>query len=168
MTVRFIKPQNRLAWRAGKKGLSRSQAVFQAGVNINTIREPTIAYIDENIDALHELFGVALTTREPPMQALYDASNAIAGTAALFGLDALGKGAFSLCEVLAYLEDSGRWSAPAVKVHLEGLRLMRQLQPGSGDEAAAMILDNLAALLAHISASGTRSDEGRNVSASAG
>jgi hypothetical protein len=157
MSVVFSKPQNRLAWRAGRTGVSRAQAVDQAKVHVEELRQPTIAYIDENLKVLFFLFAHTEGPEAPPYSALYDASNAIAGTASLFGLESLGIGALSLCELLAHLEEQTRWNAPAVKVHLESLSLMREFHTAASSNESNLLLNNLAQLLNHMTSGTPRS-----------
>jgi hypothetical protein len=150
MSVVFSRPENRLAWRAGRKGVSRAQAAERAKRNVEALRQPTIAYIDENLQRLSLLFAQTDGAATAPYTAFYDASDAIAGTAALFGLDALGRGAFGLCDLLAHLEDERTWNAPAVKIYLDGLSIMRQFQTASVSHESNLILENLALLLSHV------------------
>jgi hypothetical protein len=150
MSVKFSKPNNRLAARIGRKGVSRDEATASALVNVETLREPTVDYIDENLSYIVTNYRTYENTARP-IGPLYEASNAIAGTAALFGLDALGKGAFSFCALLCCLEKHQSWNAAAVQVHVDGMRMMRQFKSNGSQHEAELILDNLAKLLTHVS-----------------
>jgi hypothetical protein len=149
--AQFTKPVNRLAWRVGK-GVSRPAAVAQADTNLESIRDEVLAYVDGNIAELEALFAGCERAPDPDLARLYEPSNAVAGTAGTAGLAPLGRAAYSLCQLLANSEQSGVYSRPAIKLHLDGMRLLRRFSSPEQDAAAAVILVNLAKLIASVKA----------------
>ena len=151
MGATFSTPPNRLAKRVGVKGVSRSSAIEQAEANIVSMRDDGLAYIDQNLEILNATFAAPPSDPAKAVEAFYDASNSIAGTAALFGNAALGSAAYSLCQLLSYADPAVGWNQAAVKAHLDGMQMLRRFGEGGNNEAAKVILDNLARLLAHLS-----------------
>jgi hypothetical protein len=151
MGATFSTPPNPLAKRVGSKGVSRASAIEQAEANIVSMRDDGLAYVDQNLDVLNATFASPPADPSKAVENLYDASNAIAGTAALFGNAPLGAAAYSLCQLLSYADPSTGWNSAAVKAHLDGMQMLRRFGGGGHDEAAKVILDNLARLLAHLS-----------------
>jgi len=148
--VKFIKPVNRLASRLGSTGLSRPSAIAQADTNIKSIRDDILAYIDSNIALLDVIVSRCNDGTAPALATLYEPSNAVAGTAGTAGLVPLGRAAYSLCQLLANGEQSGCYSLPAIKLHLDGMRLLRRFSSPDQDADAALILENLAKLIANV------------------
>jgi hypothetical protein len=151
MEPKFTAPVNRLKWRVSDKGVSRSDAVRQAERNLTSIKDEGLAFVDQSLDQLERLFAASKTLSDEVAPALYETSNAIAGIAAVFGLEAMGKAAYSLCELLAGFETSGLFSRQAVKAHLDAMRILRSLSSANGKQAA-VLLDNLSRLVSHLEA----------------
>jgi hypothetical protein len=148
MTPKFSVPVNRLAHRVGK-GVTRNEAVKRAEANIESIRDDGLANIDARITQLNETFAAPVANSAETIAALYETANAIAGTAAVFGLKALGSASYSLCDLLVRFEQNGVWNPSAVKLHLDGMRICRQL-PAGKSAGAEPILANLARLVSHV------------------
>jgi hypothetical protein len=147
--AQFTKPVNRLAWRVGK-GVSRPTAIAQADTNLESIRSDVLAYVDSNIAQLDSIFAQCKEGSDPNLARLYEPSNAVAGTAGTVGLAPLGRAAYTLCQLLANGEQSGVYSLPAIKLHLDGMRLLRRFSSPEQDAAAAEILENLVKLIASV------------------
>jgi hypothetical protein len=148
MTVVLLKTQNKLTARRGK-GMTRDAAVERAEANVETLREKGVARIDElleSIQVLHESFRDDPATGLKP---LYDASNVVGGLAPVFGFQALGAAAYSLCELLSHFEDGLAVNLDAVKIHVDGMTVLRKQDLTGPDEAAA-IADHMARLVAHV------------------
>jgi len=148
MPVKFRKPINRLAWRVGQKGVSRSDAIARATANVETMRDEGLLYIDSNLDRLEVLMSAARRGERPSLRELYESSDAIGGTAGVFGLPALGKAAFSLCELLSQFEELADWKPEAVEVHINGMRILRRLSLSEDEANVALMLKDLAKLTA--------------------
>jgi len=145
----FIKPPNRLASRVGK-GMSRPTALARADENLDSIRDDILAYVDRNLTELDAIFAGCAGASDPALATLYDPSNTIAGTAGTIGLVPLGKAAYNLCELIAGGEMSGAYNLPAIKLHLDGMRLLRRFSSPEHDNDADLILQNLAKLITHV------------------
>ena len=141
-TVRRYTTPNRLARFVNTPdGLTPAEAVARAEANLEELRPPRL----ERIDAIQaELGGRA------PAAHLYRLAGELAGIAGVFGLRALGHAAYSLCELLDRLRLAKAWSAAAVGVHLDGLRLLRSVTGEVTTDAAAVLagLDKVVARIA--------------------
>jgi hypothetical protein len=160
--VKFSQPENRLAQTLRPTGILRSDAVQRAEANLKTIRGAVLAEIDFNIERLETLFMDFEPSPELTRTELYLASQTIAGVAGLFDLGALGAAAFSLCKLLAHFEQRGVWNRSAVKAHIDGMRVLRRVSAADEEGMGAMILNNLASLLAHFAPAPAGSDEKRH------
>jgi hypothetical protein len=150
--AKFTKPVNRLASRVGSKGLSRPAAVAQAGANLDSIRDDILAYVDRHLAEMEAIAAGCEDGADPALAGLYDPSNAVAGTAGTAGLAPLGKAAYSLCHLVANGDQHGVYSLPAIKLHLDAMRLLRRFSSPDQDREAAVILENLAKLVASVMA----------------
>jgi len=152
MEAKFSTPVNRLASRVGGRGVTKIDAVAQASANVETLREDNMTCIDQNLEKLGNLLSSTSSYSESAVQELYDTSNSIFGTSALFGLDALGRGAYSLCELLSQFELAEVWNAAAVKIHLDSMGVLRKLNSADDAAKAAEIVKSLFNLVQHFEA----------------
>ncbi len=145
--VRRISHPNRLAnFVNTADGITPAEALARAEANIAEIKPPGLDRIDTLLRDLGARAPADPTANQ--VQELYQASNELAGIAAVFGLPALGRAAYSLCELLDVLGGPSRWNAAAVSVHLEGMRLLRQEDSGAAPpEVIARVLDGLTAVV---------------------
>ena len=149
MSATFSRPKNNLAWRAGRKGVSRTEAVARADGKVEEIRAESLAYIDANLESLTRLMAAAAV--EPPsIEKLYDAGAAIADTAGVFGLAPMGRAAHSLCELLSQFEQAGCWKPEPVQLHVSALLVLRRGPASDSDPAAEKLLKDLSLMLAHL------------------
>ena len=121
-------------------GMTAAEASAAAHARLCNMQPQAVASIDKMIARMAAL-GPSLA-QEPDKAALdelYVLANAVFGTAGLFGLDALGEVAYSLCDLIDRLRASGTWHPLAVQVHLNGLTLAR----GTGGEAAHTVARGL-------------------------
>ena len=141
--VRRISHPNRLTHFVNTAdGIPLAEAIAAAESKVAEIKPPGLVHID----ALMAELGAKAPAdpSEVQVERLYRLANELAGLGAVFGLPALGRAAYSLCELLDVLGGSGSWNAAAVGVHLEGLRLLRQ--EGMGElppEAISAVLGGL-------------------------
>ncbi|MBS0296726.1 MAG: Hpt domain-containing protein [Proteobacteria bacterium] len=147
--VRHIPVVNRLAKLIHIPGGKRlSEAIADAQANLGAIKPDCIEAIDE---ALAE---VVLLTKQPggpdasTLARLYDLANHINGTAGHFGLEDMGKAAYSLCDLIDAAQDSGGAERTAVMVHVESLALLRHPE-GLGEVGRKAVLDGLAKVVSH-------------------
>ena len=121
-------------------GMTAAEASAAAYARLRNMQPEAIASIDNMIARMATL-GVPLAqgSDKAALDELYVLANAVFGTAGLFGLDAVGEVAYSLCELIDRLRASGTWHPLAVQVHLNGLALAR----GTGGEAAHVVAQGL-------------------------
>jgi hypothetical protein len=101
-------------------------ALRQAEANLELIREPCLADMDEQLDGLDRLSAEGGDGPDDEIKfEMYRRGNDIHAVAGVFGLTDLGAAAFCLCELIDRLRARGAWSKPAIDVHLSSLRLLR-------------------------------------------
>jgi hypothetical protein len=149
-TGKVFKYENRLAGSlVTKGGLSAGDAVRQAEAAVEQVRQPTIAAIDEalaEILALGEQLQSGADARA--LDRMYDCGNRVVALGGVFGLDDLGKAAYSLCELISQFQSLGRFQWAMIRVHLDGLKLLRR-----PDEHAPEAREQVLAGLRQIAAS---------------
>jgi len=141
-TARFVNPPNVLGEATAKPGGVRvADALTKAAANLETIRIPSLDAMDDYIGQMEALCAEGgAQFSEDIARKIYDLSNDVIGVAGVFGLDDLGAAAFSLCELVDVFRSLGRWSQPAVMVHLSSFRLLRNTDSGADH---ASVLDGL-------------------------
>ena len=141
-SVTMVPYENRLAKLVQQPGgLKITEALHQAEVNLESVRDECLQTVDEKLAEIERLHASA--PKEPTdevVEQIYRAANEIHGLAGVFGLGELGEAAFSLCEIVDRLRTAGRWNGASVEVHLFALRLLRH--PDEHSDRAA-ILDGL-------------------------
>jgi hypothetical protein len=133
--VRRFPAVNRLAGLlAGPDGRPARAMLAQADAVVEALRPAFDRELAARIAALEQLAAASA-----PMRAeIYDNASAIIDTAGLFGFDAVGEAAYALCDLVDALNEQGRWDASAVQVHVETLRLLRNLDtPAERDRLLA-------------------------------
>ena len=135
----FIAWENRLAKMVKEPGgLKISDALDQAGKNLESIQASCMEAMDAQLDELERL--CAEGGRRPPeaiKNRIYDVANDVLAVAGAFDLSELGQAAFCLCELVDRLRASGKWNQAAVEVHLSAFRLLRQ--PDGGADRSSVI-----------------------------
>lgn len=127
-SIRVLQPRNRLAELIGRAegSIPIADALQRATNNIELVREDCMRAVDDALDALQEALP---RDNAPPaarrLEELYELANEIVAVAATFDLREASRAAYSLCELLDRFRASGAWSARAVVVHIEALRLLR-------------------------------------------
>jgi len=107
-------------------GVRVGDALNQADANLELIREPCLADVDEKLDEMDRLAAEGGDAPEDQIKlAIYRSGNDIHAIAGVFGLAEMGAAAFCLCELVDRLRSRSGWSKPAVEVHLSSLRLLR-------------------------------------------
>jgi hypothetical protein len=124
-----FKYENRLAKSmTAPGGLTASEALRRATKAVEEVRDPTLAHIDSN---LREIYGIgeALKTAagydDDALRRIYLCANQVVAMGGVFGLDDLGKAAYSLCELVSRFQSSEQMQWKLIEVHLDGLRLLR-------------------------------------------
>ena len=115
-------------------GVKVEDALEQAKVNLETVRESSLVAVDARLSEIEELHRQAAAGITPALRdAIYAQASDIHSVAGVFDLADLGEAAFSLCELVDRLRVLDRWDPQAVEVHLYALRLFREPQPQGGE-----------------------------------
>lgn len=124
--VRKFKIPNRLrAALFNGEGIRIDEAVAAAEVGVATLAEACMAAVADCIARIEREFGSQVADRESrAMVDLYRLSAAIIDACAPIEPKALADAARSLCDVLDYAMEAGRWDWPAVDIHIDALRLL--------------------------------------------
>jgi hypothetical protein len=129
----FTRPENPLTKLVqAPGGLRVGDALEKAAENLSTIKNDCLATIDAQLAELTDLSaeGGAAPT-DAVKQQIYATSNDILAVSGVFELAELSQAAYSLCDLIDRLSPSGRWSKPAVDVHLSAFYLLRNVDPES-------------------------------------
>ena len=106
-------------------GLTLLEAVAAADRQLQTIRDRGLEEIRASAARMVTLGKSLAVTRDAAAELeLYTLSNGLVGVAAVFGLAELGEVAFSLCTLLDRFSMSGQFSAQAIQIHLDSVRLL--------------------------------------------
>jgi hypothetical protein len=151
MSAKQIFPKQRLRQLVGR-GTPASKLIASAAEKLDAVRETSVAEIGALVDRLQELGRELGGDADPAkVQRLYQLSNEIYGIAGTFGLIHLGKAAYSLCDLLDQLGVAQTWNWPAVRVHLDSIRLLRTRQDQPEAERDA-IIEGLLSVVSHVTA----------------
>ena len=135
----LIPRKNLLGKLIGDPGGSKlADMLKRADENLESIRADCLNALDRHLDGIAQLRAEA--GGEPSLavkDSIYQLSGEIHGVAGVFGFEALGEAAFSLCELTDRLRRSGRWAQDAIDVHIGALRLLRH--PESLGDAAVVL-----------------------------
>jgi hypothetical protein len=135
--VRKFKIPNRLRASLFKGGGKRiDEAVADADAGLETLVEACLAAVAGCIARIESDYGSKVEGRERnDMGDLYRLSAAIIDACAPIEPKALADAARSLCDVLDYAMEAGRWDWPAVDIHIDALRLLASgVDLGEGGE----------------------------------
>ncbi len=147
--VRFIPQVNRLAKAmAGPGGKKASEAIADAQAGLDTIAPPCVEAIDEALLRIEAATAAAGPLAEGRSEAIYRDANRIFGLGGLFGLDDMGKVAWSLCELIDLSAGTAPSARAAIDAHVRSLRLLRFGALPEVERAA--VLAGLDRLLAHV------------------
>ncbi len=106
----------------------------RADENLDAIRAECLDALDRHLEQITQLRAQSGAAPSAEIKdAIYQLASDIHGVAGVFGLEALGEAAFSLCELADRLRRSDRWSQDAIDVHISALRLLRH--PESADDS---------------------------------
>ncbi|NQE63534.1 chemotaxis protein CheE [Caulobacter sp. RHG1] len=127
MTVRKFRPPNRLASLIKDKGgILAQDAIAAAEVGVESLRESSMAALDESLAEIERRFGKSAADRAAePFEVLYHLASKVIDVS-LFVTDAgIDKAAMSLCGLADSCAEAGAWRWDAVDVHLNALKLLR-------------------------------------------
>lgn len=135
--VRKFKIPNRLRAALFNGGGKRiDEAVTDADAGLATLVEACLAAVADCIARIESGFGSQVPDRETHDKGeFYRLSAAIIDACAPIEPKALADAARSLCDVLDYAMEAGRWDWPAVDIHIDALRLLASgVDLGEGGE----------------------------------
>ncbi|MDR7231574.1 hypothetical protein J2X45_002674 [Caulobacter sp. BE264] len=127
MTVRKFKPPNRLAKMIKERGgLLAQDAIAAAEAGVESLREASLAALDETLAEIEARFSRAAEDREAEsFEALYVLASRIIDVSAFVTGTGLDRAAMSLCGLADNCAEAGVWRWDAVDVHLNALKLLR-------------------------------------------
>lgn len=124
-------------------GTTVAEAVQRAETNLEGLQEAGWVQLDDGLAAMDKIFARYGDRFDGDLIAEhYGEAVRLIGLPSLCGLDALENAAHSLCDLLDRLSTTGRWDRDGVQVHIQALRLLRNLPPGA-DGVAEPVLDGL-------------------------
>ena len=142
-TVRRIKIENRLAKLVQMPGgVSLAEALERADSNLEDVKGEYLADLDCKIAHIEQLAGGGRPDPDT-VDELYTASNEMVSIAGVFGLGELGQAAYSFCELLDRLRQTGAWSAQAVAVHIGAMKLLRHPLTAESHGGCKAVLEGL-------------------------
>lgn len=148
--VRFIPQVNRLGKAmAGPGGKKVSEAIDDAQAGLDEIAPPCVEAIDEAMARIAEITAAPDPLTAAVREAIYSDANQIFSFGAMFGLEEMGKGAWSLCELIDISEQNPPSTRAAINAHVSSLRLLRAGDALPEDQRAT-VLAGLEQLLAHV------------------
>lgn len=142
MTVRKFRPPNRLANMIKERGgILAKDAIVAAEAGVESLREASLAALDETIAELEHRFGKGVEGRENgSFEALYLLASRIIDVGQYVSDSGVDKAAVSLCTLADSQAEAGVWRWDAVDVHLNALRLLRTVGKDlPGDQRDAML-----------------------------
>lgn len=127
MTVRKFRPPNRLANMIKERGgILAKDAIVAAEAGVETLREASLAALDETIAEIERRFGKGVEGRDAEsFEALYLLGSRIIDVGQFVSDVGVDKAAVSLCTLADSMAEAGAWRWDAVDVHLNALRLLR-------------------------------------------
>jgi hypothetical protein len=126
------------------------EAIDSAHVNLKTLQDDCLAAMDAKLALIAAAVARCRTGPTPEeTDTLYGLGNDVLEVAGVFDMLALGKAAFSLCDLMDRSRASGRWSQPALEVHLNGLVALRALA-GQDDVVTEQVLEGLRRVAEHV------------------
>ncbi len=123
-------------------GMTVEQAQERAETRLETMRNRSMADVDENVTCIGAYLAL-IKTGEPPRvvrEELQRLATCIVSLAGTFGREGMGKAAYSLCRLIDLGEERRFWDRVAIDVHYDALRALRN--PHSA-ESEAHVLDGL-------------------------
>ncbi len=129
MTVRKFKPPNRLAKMIKERGgLLAQDAIAAAEAGVESLREASLAALDETLAEIETRFGKGAENREAEsFESLYVLASRIIDVSAFVAGTGLDRAAMSLCGLADNCAEAGAWRWDAVDVHLNALKLLRSV-----------------------------------------
>ncbi len=139
-----IKIKNRLRELMQQPGgRSVVEALRGAEARLGKIKDQCLDGLDELIARMAAAAAELDGSADPRLVAeIYQASNDVITIAGLVGYPSLDEVAHGLCELIDRFRAEGRWSAPALRVHIEAMQVLRGLS-SSDDSGCERVLTGL-------------------------
>ena len=125
--VKFIRMPNRLGkLTRAKGGVAVGEALKQADVAIEGLREASLAVIDENLAEIYNLYGPGSSRRaSEPLDRLYELASRIIDAGGGLPESGLEEAARAVCELIARSRASDVRDWDAIDVHVATLKVLR-------------------------------------------
>jgi hypothetical protein len=127
MTVRKFRPPNRLAAMIKDTGgILAKDAVAAAEAGVESLREASMAALDEALAEIERRFGKSAENRAgESFEALYHLASKVIDVSIFVADAGIDKAATSLCGLADSCAEARAWRWDAVDVHLNALKLLR-------------------------------------------
>jgi hypothetical protein len=143
--VRKFRPPNRLtAMIKDRGGVLAKDALVNADTALEPLRAPSLAVLDAALTEIEARFGLAAaaTRNSEDFETLYTLTLKILDVANFAG-PGVDHAAASLCTLVDAQAEAGAWRWEAVDVHLNALRLLRNLGAKLPDAHRRSLLEGL-------------------------
>lgn len=141
--ARIVKYRTNLQRKMSAPGGSTlAEAVRKAEAGVEARRGAAMQAINDAVTALE---AACVERRPDGGPAVYELAAGVVDMAGFYDTGPFHTAAFSLCEIAARMNETGRWDWPSTQVHVRALRLILQddFQENEGTRA---VLDGLEAL----------------------
>jgi hypothetical protein len=125
-------------------GLTMGEALADADARLKGIEDACLVELHGLLAKIHA-FAQTLgpSPAEDQIDVLHGLGNEVLSIAAVAGLPDVGQAAHSLCELVDGLRTRAAWNSSAVKVHLDGLKLLAEPALGLGPEQTQAVVTGL-------------------------
>jgi hypothetical protein len=125
--VRKFRPPNRLAKLIKDSGgLMAKDAIIAAEAGVESLREASLAVLDETLAEVERRFGPSAADRESEsFEDLYNLTMAMIDVSTFVSDAGVDQAAVSLAATADSCAEAGFWRWAAIDVHLHALRLLR-------------------------------------------
>ena len=129
MTVRKFRPPNRLASMIKDRGgVLAKDAIAAAEAGVETLRDASMAALDEALGEIERRFGKGAADRgSEPYEVLYLLASKVIDVSIFVADAGIDKAAMSLCGLADSCAENRAWRWDAVDVHLNALKLLRAM-----------------------------------------
>ncbi len=135
-----------------REGLTIEEATAAAEANLISIRDECLASLDEALGVVFEhVPGLVSRPSKDGAETVYQAANQVVSLAGLCQLEALGKAAFSLCDLVDKSRTLKRWNSAALDAHLNALRVLRNPEAIADQHALGQMLTGLKQVVVAVS-----------------
>ncbi len=125
MVVRYFRKPSRLAAMIDQPGgATVGRLMSQVEANLETLRPEAMAKIEQAIAELEGLTAARSSDQAAWLADIYHRAGAVLDMAGPFGFDALGKVAFSLCDLADRFGAAGEFDLASLQVHVRAARLL--------------------------------------------